>query len=463
MKKLLVVLLVVSGIYACTEAIKQSVPAFKVYNAYCYNNDTNLCSILPYEVAEKLPPLGYDSRIDSIKQPPFDVFSWQTFVALNWPADDSGNPVGNSINGNPTNMRVWEYYIDPNVTFGAYNSAMISDLQNAKANGIKLLTQDSKSPFDFDTTGQGAFTEADGKPLADRNRNFTLYEIKINNVEDTFITKNKLTSATGIYNYITKMKLGNGLQMPVSDTVSNPKNPGFVEIKASWRILDPSKGDDTSRYYCRKALIMVDAAHTLNKKPLKVWATVGLVGMHIIRNIERFSSFEVWSTFEHVDNAPDSTELNENRHWSYYNKANTAPANVPPALQPGDNAYLWDSVAPYASHYYPGSYGTQVTRMFSIYNWTDSLNKMWRAKLKGSVWANYKLVGTQWMLSESNPALPAPVLLANTTMETYMQPGPMGSCIKCHNGAAVQYIKGTDTINITTDMSFLYPFLAKQK
>jgi hypothetical protein len=58
----------------------------------------------------------------------------------------------------------------------------------------------------------------------------------------------------------------------------------MIEIKASWRILLPATGDDTSRYYCRKATIFIDSLHTRNHKPLLITnVTVGMVGMHIVR------------------------------------------------------------------------------------------------------------------------------------------------------------------------------------
>ena len=51
--------------------------------------------------------VGYITSIDPISQPPFDIFSWQTFMALNWPADTS-----KSLAGNDDLPRVWEQYPD---------------------------------------------------------------------------------------------------------------------------------------------------------------------------------------------------------------------------------------------------------------------------------------------------------------------------------------------------------------
>jgi hypothetical protein len=465
MKKVFIPLIVVLGIYACTQATKPTEEAQQgIYNAFCYNGDSasSLCSVLPPEVAITL---GFDYHTDStptpVFQPPFDVFSWQTFIALNWPADNMGNPIGSSITDNPNAMRVWEYYKDPLLAFNN-NPVLLLQLKSATNSNVKFLYQDSKIPTDFKTKDDGSFTEADGQPLADRNGNFTLFEIKINNVEDTFITTNKLNTNAGIYKYVLDHNsLAEGLELPISDTSGGMINDGTMEIKASWRIMNPAKGDDTTQFYCRKALIFVDSAHTANHKPMQVWATVGLVGMHIIRNISGFDQFLIWSTFEHVNNAPDLGKESQGGPWSFYNSQSSNPVNTPPPHVPSDGGnFRWNPTQPFAGLYYP-QFGTQVVREKPIFDVTEQVNKKWQAKLTNTVWANYKLVGTQWQINTRGEVeTPAPAYLANTTMETYMQ--GTASCIGCHNNASVQFVpKPGDTVNIKTDLSFLFPFNAR--
>jgi mono/diheme cytochrome c family protein len=241
-----------------------------------------------------------------------------------------------------------------------------------------------------------------------------------------------------------------------------------MEIKASWRILDPAKGDDTSRYYCRNALIYIDSNHTVNKKALYLRAKVGLVGMHIIRKTAKFGSMMIWSTFEHVDNTPDSpqeAQMNPKKKWSYYNPLclNCLP-NDTPAFQKGDDKrYRWDSTPPYGKRYAVrapsqpalGLFGTQAVRTYPVYTYTALMSNAWQAKLKGTVWANYKLVGSQWQSGETIPAPNAPALLANTTLETFIQ--PTASCITCHGDAKL--ISGKDTVR--TDLSFVFAFYPK--
>ncbi len=472
MKKILIVLLLAGAVYACTQLNDGSSSPVAAVNSFCDTGGTEPCSHIPIDVDETFG-VGYDSFLDSVHQPPFDVFSWQTFIALNWPADSSGKPIGNSIADNANAPRVWEFYKDPaevfgtSALFGASARELEFHLVSTKKNGEKFFYRDSKSPKRL--VSIKGFEEADGHPLIDRNLNFALYEIKMNPVEYEFIKKHNLTTVDSIGVYYVSHK--NQFSLPASDSATH--NVGSMEIKASWRILDPSKGDDTSRYYCRNAVIYIDSLHTVSGTPLVVRAKVGLVGMHIIRKTKKLSTRMVWSTFEHIDNTPDSpqdAQMHPKRRWSFYNPdCLNCPPNDTPAFQPGDNKqYRWNSTPPYASQYAvaaPGqdlkdSFGTQVLRMYPVYYYTEQINQLWQGKLKGTVWANYRLIGSQWQLAEVFPPPTAPNYLANTTLETYIQVN--ASCITCHGFASVNYVPTPgDTVNIQTDLSFLFPVYAK--
>lgn len=470
MKKVLIITIVIGLIFACNQASKKNsegvtetaAPWFSF--SYCDSaNGSTLCSYLPYEV--HLPiTIGYDSDLDSARQPPFDIFSWQSFVALNWPADNNGNPIGNSISGYPNNARVWEYYQDPVEVFGASNSDLLLHLGEAKEANEIFLHLSSKSPKRINVLN--GFEEADGHPLIDRNLNFALYQIKMSPAEVKFVTTNKLTTVDSIGTYY--LRNHNQFALPPYDSAS--KTPGTTEVKATWRILLPSQGDDTTRFFCRNALVYVDAAHSRSGKAFVFKAKVGLVGMHIFRITTRFG-LGIWSTFEHVDNTPASIQQAQNirnTNWSFYNpQCLNCAVNMPPVLKQGEKVYKWDSTMPYAVSYavsapsqpIPARFGTQVVREFPVYSATEFINRLWRSKLQGTVWANYTLIGSQWQNSESNPPLNAPALLANSTLETYIQKD--ASCISCHGFAAVNYIrKPGDTITVSTDQSFLFPVYA---
>ncbi|HEY8930590.1 MAG TPA: hypothetical protein VIM55_15415 [Mucilaginibacter sp.] len=474
MKKffIIAVLVIAGGIFACNQMNKggSSSGAPGIYNSFCSSSSSNgPCSIIPIDINETFG-VGYDSFLDSLHQPPFDVFSWQTFIALNWPADSAGKPIGSSITGSPAAPRVWEHYQDPAEVFGTNTGGLNFKLGEAKKSGQKFLYLDSKSPRllftgkSVDAAKLNGFQEADGHPLIDRNLNFALYEIKMNPIESKFVIDSNLTNTEGIYNM--GIKHSNAINLPASDSATN--NVGSMEVKATWRILIPGEGDDTTRYFCRKATIFIDSLHTRNHQPLLIKnVTVGLVGMHIIRKTKKMNSREVWSTFEHVDNTPDNPQDAQagKQVWSFYNPLclNCTPNAAPDTLAGDHGQYIWEVKPPYAIKYAtkaPGQqftqmFGTQAVRTYPIYKYTEMINKLWQEQLKGSVWANYRLIGSQWQLSEVFPSPMAPNFLANTTLETFIQPN--ASCISCHSFATIKYNNTT----ISTNLSFIFPVYAK--
>lgn len=466
MKKILILLSIVTcvvWIYACKHVTSAS-----FNNYYCgVGSADTICPYLPVEVIEPiLHNEGYTTDFmnftdsatsaDSLKQTPLDLFSWQTFLALNWPSDVQGKPKGSIYNDNLSALRVWEHYRDPLEVFGYVNHPLFLHLNAAKQDNNKFLYMTSKSPRNLlEKLPIGSFDEADGLPLVDRNMNFTLFEIKLNHVEDTFITNNNLISVDGIYKYTQT-----GFQLPASDTLTNA--PGMMEIKAAWRILTAS--DDPALFYCRNAVIYVDSLHTFNHKALLIPnVKVGLVGMHIIRHTTLTGSNLIWSSFEHVNNDPDSLAVVDTSiRWSYYNPACTACTvnTAPPHVAGDDGRYIWQLTQPYAGFYSAamnGS-GTQVKRVNKIFKYTDSVNQKFRTKMAGTVWANYKLIGSQWMIGGEGPkTTAAPPLMANTVQETYIQAS--ASCIGCHSFASVTFTPSDTSkkpINISTGMSFIF-------
>ena len=55
----------------------------------------------------------------------FDIFSWQAFIALNWPALPDGQP-DNKLNlADSATPRVWEYYVDAGLVYRKDGAAPI--------------------------------------------------------------------------------------------------------------------------------------------------------------------------------------------------------------------------------------------------------------------------------------------------------------------------------------------------
>ena len=141
--------------------------------------------------------------------------------------------------------------------------------------------------------------------------------------------------------------------------------------------------------------------------------------------------------------APPTTS----QKYSFFNPLYKGPTNVAPVVKKGEN-YLWEDKPPYAAKYAnDNKYGTQVVRAWKIYPSTDEVNRYFRNLLKGSVWENYHLIGSQWMGGTEDPKTEngnIPRYLSNTTLETYIQfnsdqqkppQKTEGSCLHCHNFA----------------------------
>ncbi|MFN0033466.1 MAG: hypothetical protein ACKVUS_00280 [Saprospiraceae bacterium] len=395
------------------------------HNGFCASDTCgpNLCSFLPRDV-DVVTPNGYNAFIP-VCQTPFDWFSWQTFIALNWPADAHGMPIGTNINNNPDALRVWETYMEAGEIFGTQTSA--------KSGGLKVLSSIAKGGFDHfngANSDQEAFT---GSPLIDRNLNFALYEIRVNPVEASYIISNNLNTYNGQKSFGT-VNFPSGFY---------PDSVGSMEIKVSWRILVPGI-DNFGRYYHRQAIVSLGKADVVGGQTIDDTVTIGLIGMHIIRKVKNNGSFWIWSSFEQIDNAPDSLSLGK-QGYSFYNPAcTTCTLNQAPSLLPGDTAFLWSPASgknpQYARRYAPNGYGTQVYRVYPVDVSASAVTQQWQAKLKAenSVWQYYQLIGSQWGAQQDffgGKLVGIPLAEANTVAETYLQPySPpfSGSCLNCH-------------------------------
>jgi hypothetical protein len=475
MKSYLITLLLLAAVvFACNQLDTPTAPGDgpgqPIVVRFCADTSqgNNLCPELPYEVDHPFLR-GYTAFLDPDIQPAFDMFSWQSFAALNWPADSAGRPIGNSIADYPDVPRVWEHYPDIAEVFDN-QSPLLLQVKNARVNKQKFFHLLSKMPKRKDSIGD--VFNPDGKPLIDRNLNFAVFEVKTNPVEADFIISHNLITQQGIDTFYRNH--GNSFALPASvlPAKGQTASVGSMEIKTSWRILDSSKGDIPSRYYTRDALIFVDTTNSVSGKAFIIKAKVGLTGMHIVRKTARFTTW-IWSTFEHVDNTPDNIQEaqmhpNPPIPWSYYNTATLGlTPNQPASHLKNDNGrYKFDSVKPYAKRYADSVageqdgkkiYGTQAQRVYPIYYRTQQVNKAWQQKLQGTVWANYKLIGSQWTSADPGVLKSAnvPAMLGNSSMETF--PLISASCITCHSGAYIRY--GKDSI--PTDFSFMIAFSAQ--
>lgn len=372
----------------------------------------------------------------------FDDLSWQTFIALNWPALANGNPDTSVQIGHQDAATVWESYKESYQIFLPQGqtpqpwqaSAHLPAACEGKGSG-RLLQQMGKVPDVLDEFIQ----PFESGPLVDQSGVYTRNEIVVNQSMFDGIVNNGLYSVQGQQAFFAA-KPTNTVAFSCGST--DTRDVGSIMVKASWKVLDGN--DKPGNFHTVEALVYTPGNSNPSKGPLVaescVAEPVGLVGLHIVHKTNSAPQW-VWSTFEHVDNVPDkSTPVAERKGpYLFYNNANgQAEINQPPPRP-------WNPAVKATP--------SQIVREIPLTDATKTLNSTYQALLRtanpNSVWANYQLVSTQWptlgtqppcQISTTEPlGKPAPSFLANTTLETYIQgtvPQASSSCIACHGNAA---------------------------
>ncbi|MEJ0040590.1 MAG: hypothetical protein WDO68_31985 [Gammaproteobacteria bacterium] len=415
-------------------------------------------SELPYDVAAaKLSSALARDLLTAKPQPPteelrvpksqrlFDIFAWQAFLALNWPAASSGKPDATKTlaDGGP---RVWEYWMETSQLF---------KLDGGEPDAWPQTLAQARTPLDRTkaawTTGLRADQnlQAFSGPLVDQNGKWVRYQVKINREEYDYIVANKLYNLDGQIEF----SRTSVVSFPIGDVAAARR--GAIELKMAWKELGPT--DIPSRYYT------VDGQVKNNDTGKFEARTLGLVGMHIAMRTASSPQW-MWATFEQVDNVnanelesgiglngkPVAVHANFNRPASPTALPNVLPAKnavidattgLPRELRTGETADGWLERLTAAP--------VQVTRVVPIPNTTAALNAEVQALLRqvkgtragGSVFQHYELIGAQWPVFPGSSAFPSgagsapesivhktpgamvPVYVANTTMETYFQTG----------------------------------------
>ena len=382
-------------------------------------------------------------------RPYFDYFSWESFIALNWPAQAVSRGTPNQpdnpsvfYGATPGAPVVWGTYKDSFELFGqgdkrptpwdSYDEP-VTPCQSTQP-GQKILTFLSKGNNPLMQTKQ-AFSY----PLIDQRQNYTWYDIRYDKAQYDFVRGQDGDQTTWLY-LLKYLAAKEPVQMPQS--TSQPAVLGSIMVKAAWRV--KTDKDDASRYYSTNALVYDPRAKTCTPQ------SVLLVGLHIAHKVSPFTAW-VWSTFEQVDNVPPggATPLPDppSNGYSFNNGTSDPPS-------PGGYDYKPPlTFEPDQSKRKP----VQVTRVNAIPTTpqgasTVDVNAYFQQLLKGTPWRFYQLVITQWPSNpgqfttmeqggvypqDSGGAFPV-YGAVNTTMETYFQTqndaaGAGGnSCMSCH-------------------------------
>ncbi|NES71983.1 MAG: hypothetical protein F6K24_45685, partial [Okeania sp. SIO2D1] len=246
---------------------------------------------------------------------------------------------------------------------------------------------------------------------------------------------------------------------------------GVIEIKAAWMVLpEPIPAEIESEYYTTTRTFLVDEARSINDTEREVTVPVALIGFHIVHKTSRQAW--VWTTFEHVGNAPDANNLPSSGSYNLYNSncQENCQQNQPYAKEP----YLWRDEFPHAvtieDSKIKQQIPSQITRLIPITATAQLLNSDWQEELRkvdsASIWQNYQLIGTQWLGSPAVAYEPSlrdvqprqgnqASQLANVTLEPYVQKTEIGSsCIACHTHAHLPTLNAPPEA-IHADFSFL--------
>lgn len=399
-----------------------------------------------------IPPDAPKDATPEQFRPYFDWFSWESFIAVNWPAADTGrgNPLNPAIPATFTSMTNstpvtwgtykanWELYDQYDQRPTPWNDYAVpytpSVCPQAKATDRQMVMVTKGDTVLSD------LNEAFSFPLYDQQSNPVYFEVRYNQAYYDFVRGTDNTPASWLY-------LAQNLPTDYTQTPLPPNSTSTgnaIMLKAAWRSIGNMQSTMRNRYYTVNAWTYEPGA-----TPQCVQQPMGLVGFHIAQKTSEFPQW-IWSTFEQVDNVPpkvDNTPSSFNNGTDNPSTGTQGFANRPTYTSPGQLP--------------PTSPPTQVTRINPIPTTpagasTVDVNKAFHAALpKNSPWQYYELVVTQWPTNPTRFRPPAnrgvypqdsgqpfPVNGAvNTVLETYFQTqqltaGAFGnSCMSCHFNA----------------------------
>jgi hypothetical protein len=384
------------------------------------------------------------------RQRGFDFYSWLTFLALNSPADGRTR-IDKSM---PNTKAMWEdrknfkQLLDVMLPYGAASNwtdpkkappGCESEFKPDTDMGIEIIEESYNQPF---KTGA----------LIDQQGNYALFDILMNKDMFDYIQEHKLYSRAGQQS-AANSKLKVDFPAGKNPASGQAGQPGGIIIKVSWKILDSEA--EKRRFHTVDAVISMLPDHGSTQRRC-VRKTLGLVGFHVMhKTVTRLQW--IWTSFEHVDNVPEQSEIRKQKAWNFYKVCNTRacpPVNETPPRP-------WEP-KPALGLKFDDTFRSQIVRTTPLTEETKKMNRKFQEIVRGSVWENYMLLSTQWPSDfrcaqkttheppaqplpdtdlEKEPDMncaPAPTFLANSTLETYSQgkvPLASSSCMACHGNA----------------------------
>lgn len=402
----------------------------------------------PTEIDSSCAAIPADSS-GAVAQSNFDLYSWLSFVAANWPVDPTtcAADTGASILNNPPAVPVWLSYASDSSVFvraplkpapwcaqpapgklkgmsaraGALSAQRMARIARLPVGVRKLAIAHPEVSLYLSHNAKGAeltstlkvnlaalppelqgILQATGEPIVDQNGRFARYQITMSQPEYRYLVSNHLWTAAG-------QQAISSISFPSSSRTSG--DIGSVEFKAAWKVI--GKNDNPSHFFTQWAIIYNDGSG--DPSPEKQPVLVGLIGFHILHKTQSHPTW-LWSTFEQVENV---TQSFFNPHCP------TCVPNQPPTLKPYQELNAQGQ---------PLNPPTQIVPVVHPDPEVVALNKSFQQLLSGTPWAYYELISTQWVGNLGTA--PKPAELGNSVLETYVKPGPKTyGCLQCHNYA----------------------------
>jgi hypothetical protein len=294
-------------------------------------------------------------------------FAWEEFFAATWPAQAQGPdsfPRGKALPGGrygdagPTGQLVWETFrqkaemfpgqgdpngFDPNrpdfgfaskpvyryaAEMGIPASGLVpplyKDSDTSKTSPFNNLDEVTQIDLNAMYAGRSLHTQSGKNSMSSELKAKILFEAKVNEIYYDYVAANRYYESESDrvfnikFNSVQYYEGHSPDSFPPPYMNLPPSNPagqvnGSIEIKATWRRLDPKTEDISKfytarvRYYSGKVVngaMEVVQGYIDNDDP-EVKEVYGLIALHIIQKTPHAPAF-IYATFSHFDNILDS-------------------------------------------------------------------------------------------------------------------------------------------------------------